>query len=129
MRDEQVAILSSRPPGFICATTFGSSEPSGSVIGIGDGRQTNATESFLSIGFGALRVDDDEPGDERSRRDAGVHELDLDRVHARSVDADRGLHSEPESPNVTETLPFASGWSDATLICSGRRACRRGRRS
>ncbi len=50
-RARKVAIRSSRPPGFICATTFGSSEPSGRVIGSAMACNTSATESFFSIGF------------------------------------------------------------------------------
>ena len=48
VRESTFAILSSRPPGFSWATTRGSSEPSGSLMGSATAERTNATDSFLS---------------------------------------------------------------------------------
>ena len=102
------AILSSRPPGFICATTFGSSEPSGSVIGSATAGQTNETDSNLSIGC-------------PERMSTATSHVTNDCVAVPvftsctstgytpgRLTPIAGRTSEPVSPNDTETSPRAS---------------------
>jgi len=54
VRARSVAIRSSRPPGFISAATFGSSDPSGRVIGSETACHMNETDSCSSIGFSTV---------------------------------------------------------------------------